>query len=684
MSTTKMIPLAILISLILFWPQSLCKAQKKIPPAEYDYYALALSSISEITEAATKLADIPQRITVLIEAAKILRSTKKEEAVRLLDVALRNLKEWASIDNASWRQRNTAATLRNEALAVYALVDSEKALIRQKEFQSIEETTASKSLTASLRSFSSWRAHFSGKQAAADQLVKVALPLMDTDPDRAFGLVVQSLQGGTVSGGLFEIVDKLIKNGNRALLDRLENKIGQVLATNVTLDPYSLSSAGILGLDKDMPQGAKNAFASFFMRSLQAWAIVVKEPGIDLYYIISGFNSFSDPIRHLISQSAPDQLMEFDLLLDQMAAFVPEKKRDLIKRVQPETFSDPKETLNDILRDQDTRRRDLRLIRLIAELLRNESEDSEERFDLAADAINSFSDTDLKSTYSNFLTVTRVDALVKQKKIIEGQQLAGSIPSEETRAWALLAVATVAAKEDKVLGFESITKALKALDAASPSPYKAELALLATAMLVKEDSRRAFETLVAAVKYANSSKDSSRTKFVFGLDTAIGDMQTRLGVVPLNLSEVRIDPNLSGLATTDWFRADQIVSDVREPSLRLLLKLEFAGAVLAKELKSRKSQAATDAIITIDSDSTILIGNPAAEKIFGYSNAEMIGQPLTENVNEKDQAEAAEAGAIAFLRKPFTEKVLLAAIDSALKQGFINQALSRSENETRS
>jgi hypothetical protein len=111
-----------------------------------------------------------------------------------------------------------------------------------------------------------------------------------------------------------------------------------------------------------MPQAAKNAFASFFMRSLQAWAVVDKEPGIDMYYIIGGFNAFSNPIRHLISQSAPDQLLEFDLLLDQMAAFVPEKKRDLIKRVQPETLSDPKERLDDILRDQDARRRDLRLI----------------------------------------------------------------------------------------------------------------------------------------------------------------------------------------------------------------------------------------------------------------------------------------------------------------------------------
>ena len=41
------------------------------------------------------------------------------------------------------------------------------------------------------------------------------------------------------------------------------------------------------------------------------------------------------------------------------------------------------------------------------------------------------------------------------------------------------------------------------------------------------------------------------------------------------------------------------------------------------------AEAATDAIITIDSDSTILIVNPAAERIFGYSADEMIGQPLT-------------------------------------------------------
>jgi PAS domain S-box-containing protein len=41
------------------------------------------------------------------------------------------------------------------------------------------------------------------------------------------------------------------------------------------------------------------------------------------------------------------------------------------------------------------------------------------------------------------------------------------------------------------------------------------------------------------------------------------------------------------------------------------------------------AQASTDAIITIDTDSTILAVNPAAERIFGYSTEEMTGQPLT-------------------------------------------------------
>jgi PAS domain S-box-containing protein len=41
------------------------------------------------------------------------------------------------------------------------------------------------------------------------------------------------------------------------------------------------------------------------------------------------------------------------------------------------------------------------------------------------------------------------------------------------------------------------------------------------------------------------------------------------------------------------------------------------------------AEAATDAIITINSQSTILLVNPAAEKIFGYKTEELLGRQLT-------------------------------------------------------
>src|ERR1044072_4071031 len=100
MQTSKTLRLASLLMLVMCCPQSWCEAQKKISPADYDYYALAIASIADITTEASKLPDIPQRVTLLIEAARILQPAEKEESVRLLEAALRDLKEWETTDAA--------------------------------------------------------------------------------------------------------------------------------------------------------------------------------------------------------------------------------------------------------------------------------------------------------------------------------------------------------------------------------------------------------------------------------------------------------------------------------------------------------------------------------------------------------------------------------------------------------
>ncbi len=585
----KTTALVIMISEGFFWATPECKAQKRIAAPEYDYYSLALTSILDSAAEASKLPDVPQRVTLLVNAAKILPASQHDDAVRLLGVALRGVKEWGSEDKAGWYQRHTAETLRGEILAVYARVDSEKTMALQKEFQAEEKSTASET---SLKS-----EQLSNRHAIADQAAKIALSLVDTDPEKAFGLVVQSCQGGTVSSVVFDIAAKLAQNGNRAFLDKIQLGIGQALVTNVTLDLFSLSTAANLVLaDKEMPSAARNGFVSFFMRSLQAWATAVKEPGIDTNYLGHGFSVFSTTVRPIISQYSPNHLSVLDFALDQVGPLVSEKWKTSIQAFQPETFSEPRERLNDILKDSAPGKRDLRLVRLVSELLREGSEDSEKRFDVASDAISAFSDPDAKSAFTDLLTITRIDVLVKQKKFIEAQALAGSTSSVETRAWALLALSSVAAKADGVLGFELISNALKALDTASPSPHKVELALMATAMLAKTDPQRAFDTLSTASRYANSSaaKVDRPTKppFAFGLKATIGEANTKLGVFPESLGELKIDPSLSALATTDWFRANQMVNDIREPSLRLQLKLQLAEAVLAQTSKPKRKEAA--------------------------------------------------------------------------------------------
>ena len=124
---------AILISPGFFWLLPESEAQDKIAPSAYDYYSLALTSISNSARDASKLPDIPQRVRLLIYASTILPASQHEESVHLLDVALRDLNEWGSQDTAKWFQRHTAATLRNEALAAYAVLDQEKAATLQKE-----------------------------------------------------------------------------------------------------------------------------------------------------------------------------------------------------------------------------------------------------------------------------------------------------------------------------------------------------------------------------------------------------------------------------------------------------------------------------------------------------------------------------------------------------------------------
>jgi hypothetical protein len=113
-------------------------------------------------------------------------------------------------------------------------------------------------------------------------------------------------------------------------------------------------------------------------------------------------------------------------------------------------------------------------------------------------------------------------------------------------------------------------------------------------MLAKIDRERAFEVLTLAGKYANASpakvEPPKTPPIAFGLDTTIAGSRAKIGVYPESLSELKLESSLVDLALADWFRADQIVNQIRDDFLRLLLKLLLAGAVIEGDAKARGGQ----------------------------------------------------------------------------------------------
>ena len=570
-----------------------CDAQKKLVEPDYDFRSLAVASVKNSAAEAAKITDVPQRVKLLITAARILPTAEHVQAIGLLDLALSDLKAWNSGDMANLSQREKVQDLAGDVLAAYAKLDPERASALRKKYQDDLESEISNADVTSLKS-KNWSGQFSQQRAITDQTVKFALALVDTDPDRASGFVVQSLQSGTVSGILAAVIETLNRAGKRTSLNKLEIRVGEALAARSTLDPMSLACAGtLLDLDKDMPPVARSAIINFFMNSLQSWATLVRDAstdgGLDASYLELSFTVLTTSVKPALLQYASEQLPVFDSAMNQLGPLAPQGTRSSLEAFQPEKLSDPWDELHDIQSDPNPKKRDLRLVRLVAKLLRNEIGDADKNLDLAADAISVFSNDDAKSAFEDLLTITRVDRLAKRKKFIEAKRLVGSISSEETKAWALLALSSVAAPAEPLIGFELTDDALTVLDKASPSPHKVQLALMATAMLTKSNPQLAFEILSAACRYANSStakvdKPLSQP-FAFGLEASIGNSHTKLGVFPARLSEVKIDPAISILATTDWFRVNGIADAIREPSIRLQLKLQFAQAVLEHEPK---------------------------------------------------------------------------------------------------
>ena len=555
------------------------------PQQDYDYRSLAVESVLTSAQEAQKLSNLEERVSLVITAVKILPPAHRPEAIALLERSLEDVKDWKPTGKKGEVDRFTANRLYSDLLAAYAKLDPERALALRNVEHNEEPTGDGHKY---LRAQGKWSAELLARRGPADQAAGLALSLVDADPERAFSLLLQSVKDGIVSNSVNAVFQKLQEKQDRRFLDQLEMAIAQSLASTFTLDLFSLGFASALLNDDRMPTVAQRRISRFLMNSAEMWSALVKgddgKGGLDPAYVSSSFTRFVLNVRPAIAKSSPADTLKLDILLDQASRFVPEKTKSNLQVFQPETLTDSRERLNAILREPGAEKRDLRLIGLASELLRKlDAGDQESGPGLLTDTIDQFSDARLRTTFGDFLLIKRLNFLVDAKKFESAKKLAVSISAAETRVWTMLALA-VAAKQNKVFAFELIGDAMKTLDAASPTPAKVALALMGAALLAEDSPQRAFDLLSTAAKYSNSSQDVSDDSDVasaIGLTASIGNFSLILAREPKSLAEVRLDPRLASLAKTDWFRSQQVANSFADQGLRLRLKLQFAGRVLA-------------------------------------------------------------------------------------------------------
>ena len=122
------------------------------------------------------------------------------------------------------------------------------------------------------------------------------------------------------------------------------------------------------------------------------------------------------------------------------------------------------------------------------------------------------------------------------------------------------------------------------------------------------------------------------------IDAAVREMQTAEGGAHSVNEVVRADGER---ITCEWHNR-AVTDDAGTVVARFTMFQDVTdrerqdSVVRAREAEFRSiTESATDAIITIDTESTIQYANPAVERVFGYPPEEVVGEPLTALMPER-------------------------------------------------
>jgi hypothetical protein len=551
---------------------------------------LTIDLAIKVGEEASQLSSSSERIEIQLGAAQALSNWRREDAVRLLDMALATIGETLAAKNVSTEERRRALTLRGDILALYSKLDHVRANKLDRNSATVSNDTDEVNKPAKEEGIRTFTA-----RQRADYLLKMALAQLNSDPKKASEIALASLDTGKVSLYLDSLPPALLANGNRGILDTFDTKLGIILA-NVTSTDYDDHRAIVylIQSDPDMPASARAALIRFLLNSLQQMVQAIRESQLTKLplalspdTIKTTYTLYRRSVRGLVAQHASDKLAVLDAMINELALIVPNSWLDFEYELW--TIDSAEEQMARAVKTNDTQLRDVRLTSFIVRALSKKVPNSTERYlDLASAATERINDLNLKAKLSDCLLLAEIEKAVREKNYALAEEKALKISRLDWRAWGLASLGSVLAKQNPSTALNLFREALSALDKSSPSARKTELGFYIAGLLSNLDQLRAFDAASLAVRSANQIGEEPETELATPGDEYlkllyihIGDLRFSPGEMAKSVSIITVPPNVGQLGLKDWLAASQIGQAIQQRILRLRYQLAICTGVLS-------------------------------------------------------------------------------------------------------
>lgn len=470
--------------------------------------ARAAELAASVGQEAAKLKDPVESIQFQLEAARLLAREHPEDALRVLNLALNEVRECP----ASWKSKEKQdksfqlLSLRGDILSLYTKVDRPQAdkLLKALPDCSVAEKDTRKSEQPD--GSANWDARH-----RADELVKVGVSKLDQSPAEAVSVILASVSGtGEISEEMAGAVKKLRDAGSDQAAGDIEAGLVKIVSTQTSLDAFDHEAvAALLAADPRMSPAARQVLGDYLIRGLKGFVAAIKESQVggrplQLDYDNLGYLycAYLRSIRRVLEKNLPGKSEYVNTALQQIADVLPEKWLDLASqipvRLSPEQAS---RELERTLEMTNAEARDSRLatfsLRALAGYFMKER-----GLELAAPAIEAIRNSELRAILEDYFLMAEVRAKIEEENGASAQEKARAIANPLWRAWTLMAVGYALTKQpsDAVQLFES---AAQTLEKSPQTPRRAEVAFKLADLWSERDPPRAFEVLSRAIEYAN-------------------------------------------------------------------------------------------------------------------------------------------------------------------------------------